>query len=83
MWFFAPRNALKNKKQDHRCCREEAVAASIKLDDLLAAFAPVDTTAKTRRHCSAISLSWLSDTAVAVVLKQEHAGDLYFTTNYV
>lgn len=61
-------------KHAHQCCREEVVTASIKLDDLLAAFAPEDASSETRRHCSAISLSWLSDTAVAVVLKQEHDG---------
>ena len=73
---FETQRSPEEQEQDCRCCREEAVAASIKLDDLLAAFAPVETTSTARRHCSAISLSWLSDTAVAVVLKQEHAGEV-------
>jgi hypothetical protein len=49
------------------------VAASIKLDDLLAAFPRDGDPTETSRPCSAVSLAWLSDSAVAVVLKQEHA----------
>lgn len=49
--------------------------ASIKLDDLMAAFAPEGSSAA-QRHCSAISLAWISDTAVTVVLKQEHEGKI-------
>lgn len=55
------------------CCREDSVTASVKLDDLMAAFSPEDEPSN-YRPSSAISLAWLSDTAVAVVLKQEHAG---------
>ena len=49
------------------------MTASIKLDDMLAALSPEEDSTNARR-CSAISLAWLSDTAVAVVLKQEHSG---------
>jgi hypothetical protein len=51
------------------------VCASIKLDDLYAASSALQDEAQGTLRCCAISAAWISEAAVALVLKREKSGE--------